>query len=158
MTYSHTQKAYLAHAVMVAGTVALAVGYVTEALEPFLLVALILIATGIVCAACFGTLTVADEGECLRVRFGPVPLFGTRIRYAEVTTFAPDRSKFIDGWGIHYVPWRGMTYNIWGFACVTFSVGGKIVRIGTDDPGGLIEFLKTRIPEAASRSRLDSRR
>jgi hypothetical protein len=125
---------------------------------PFLVLAIVLLISYAFCALCFGQLTVCDEGECLRVRFGPAPLFGTRIRYAEVTAFAPDRSKFIDGWGIHHIPWRGTTYNIWGYDCVTFDVSGRIVRVGTDDPRGLIEFLKARVPEAAKRSRLGSAR
>ena len=159
MTYSHTQKGYLAHIMLAATLVALVAAWLgAGAREPFLVFTIILLVSYVFCAMCFGNLTVCDEDECLRVRFGPAPLFGTRIRYAEITTFMPDRSKFIDGWGVHYIPWRGTTYNIWGCDCVTFDLGGKIVRIVPDEPGGLIEFLKARVPEAASRSRLDSRR
>jgi hypothetical protein len=49
------------------------------------------------------------------------------------------------GWGIHYVPGRGTTYNFWGFACVKLVVKGKGVRIGTDDAVQLAEFLRSDI-------------
>ena len=45
------------------------------------------------------------------------------------------------GWGIHYFPGRGWTYNIWGFACVKLTLGRKIIRVGTDDADGLARFL-----------------
>ena len=52
-----------------------------------------------VLAASFWCLTVEDDGEALRVRYGPLPLFGTRVPYATITSVATGRSAFIDGWG-----------------------------------------------------------
>ena len=74
------------------------------------LVALLLVFAGLA----FHHLTVSDEGDALAVRFGPLPLFGTRIRYAEITAAEPSQTSIIDGWGVHYIPGRGWTYNLWG--------------------------------------------
>jgi hypothetical protein len=54
----------------------------------------------------------------------------------------------MDGWGIHYVPFRGWTYNLWGFDCVVLQLGSKTVRIGTDDADNLLAFLERQIGTA----------
>jgi len=100
-------------------------------------------------AFCFRRLTVRDEGDWLAVRFGPLPVFRTRIPYAQIASAEPGRSSWIDGWGIHWIPGRGYTYNLWGFACVTLQVQGRTVRIGTDDAENLAAFLKTKLPPQA---------
>ena len=94
---------------------------------------------------CFMHLRVEDEGDWLAVRYGPVPLFSKRIRYSDITSVDPARSLFIDGWGIHYLPWRGWTYNLWGFDCVELRVDQKQICIGSDDVPNLVEFLKTKV-------------
>jgi hypothetical protein len=96
-------------------------------------------------AESFRHLTVEDEGDCLAVRFGPVPLFRKRIRYEEITAAEPGRTTVLDGWGIHYMPRRGWTYNIWGFDCVKLTVGKKVIRIGSDDVENLMNFLRAKI-------------
>jgi hypothetical protein len=97
-------------------------------------------------AFCFGTLTVRDVGEKLVVRFGPIPLFGKSIRYADLRHVEAARSTFWDGWGIHYCPGRGWIWNLWGFDCVRIQLQKRTIRIGTDDVAGLVEFLKTKLP------------
>ena len=92
----------------------------------------------------FGSLTISDEGDCLALRFGPLPLLRKTIRYADITGVAIGRTSVVDGWGIHYFPGRGWTYNLWGFACVKLKLGRKIIRVGTDDAEGLAEFLKQK--------------
>ncbi len=32
------------------------------------------------------------------------------------------RSNWLDGWGIHYFPGRGIIYNLWGFDCVRVQI------------------------------------
>jgi hypothetical protein len=92
----------------------------------------------------FGSLTVRGDGEFLSLRYGPLPLFGKRIPYAEVTAVEPGRTALIDGWGIHCIPGRGWTYNLWGFGCVKLTLGKKVIRVGTDDPEGLAAFLRAK--------------
>ena len=50
----------------------------------------------------FRTLTVRDEGDLLAVRYGPLPMFSKTIRYSEIESIEPDRTKVVDGWGIHW--------------------------------------------------------
>jgi hypothetical protein len=103
----------------------------------------------ILAAFMFASMTVQDEGEFLAIRYGPLPVFRRRIRYADVTSVEPGRSSIIDGWGIHWVPGRGWTYNLWGFQCATLTVRGGIVRIGSDDVDNLVGFLHGKIKERA---------
>jgi len=93
---------------------------------------------------CFKTLTVRDEGDRLGIRFGPLPLFRKTIPYAAIRSVETGRSSLVDGWGIHYILWRGWTYNIWGYACVVLDVDGTTYRIGVPDPKALAEFLAGR--------------
>jgi len=93
----------------------------------------------------FRSLTVRDEGDSLSIRYGPIPLLGTRIPYSKITSVGPDRTRIIDGWGIHYIPWRGTTYNLWGFSCAKLTLGKRIIRIGSDDVDNLVAFLRSRI-------------
>lgn len=94
---------------------------------------------------CFQTLTVADEGEALAVRFGPLPIFRKRIRYESISDVEPTSIALIDGWGIHYIPGRGWTWNIWGWSCVRLTVNGRSMRIGTDDPENLAAMIQAKI-------------
>lgn len=97
-------------------------------------------------AFCFVRLTVRDEGEWLRLEYGPLKLFGKRIRYAEMRSVQPGRSALIDGFGIHFVPGRGWTYNLDGFDCAVLRLAGnRTLRVGTDDREGLVEFLARRL-------------
>ena len=106
----------------------------------------------LVLAVSLKTLTVQDEGEALAIRFGPVPLFSKTITYPDITAAEPDRTTLIDGWGIHYVPWRGWTWNLWGFDCVKLTLGRKVIRIGTDDVENLVAFLRGKIYHGYDRS------
>jgi hypothetical protein len=101
-------------------------------------------------AMSFHYLTVREDGEHLAPRFGPVPLLGKRIPYAQIRGVRAARSKLFDGWGIHWVPGRGWTFNLWGFDCVEVDMqNGKTLRIGTDDVDGLVGHLVARAPARA---------
>ena len=95
-----------------------------------------------VLAISFQTLTVSDQGEYLDVRYGPLNLFGTKIAYRDMTAVEPGKSSLIDGWGIHFIPFRGWTLNLWGFECAKIWRGKKVIRIGTDDSENLVDFLR----------------
>jgi len=96
------------------------------------------------CGLVFGSLTITDEGDCLALRFGPLPLLRKTIRYADITAVELGRTTILDGWGIHYMPGRGWTYNVWGFACVKLTLGRKIIRVGTDDAEGLVKVVREK--------------
>jgi hypothetical protein len=100
----------------------------------------------LVAAAAFHYLTVRDEGDRLAVRFGPLPLLGRQIIYAEIETVEAGRTSFIDGWGVHWIPGRGTTYNLSGFDCARLTLrNGRVIRIGSDDVENLVAFLRSRI-------------
>ena len=89
----------------------------------------------------FRQLTVEDQGEYLALRFGPLPLFGTRIPYAAMTAAEADQTSLFDGLGIHYFLGHGWTYNLWGSECVVIHLGNRVVRVGSDDVANLLSFL-----------------
>lgn len=97
---------------------------------------------------CFRELTVSVDHSELSIRFGPIPLFGKRIPLSNIAQVETGHSSWIDGWGIHYVPGRGWTYNLWGFDCVEFQLNGKRFRVGTDDRDRLAQALAEKVPKA----------
>lgn len=102
----------------------------------------------LVLAASFHHLTVSDEGEALAVRFGPLPLFRTAIRYDDVRRVEVGRTTLLDGLGIHLSLRGGWVWNLWGRDCVVVYLRkGGVFRIGSDDTLNLAGFIKTRIDE-----------
>jgi hypothetical protein len=149
--YRHTQRSPVSAVLIV---IALGIGFTAWALrdEPQAALMLSLVSVLIaVVAGCFHQLTVTtvtDEESGLLLQFGPIPLFHKRIPYASLRSVEPSRSSIVDGWGIHYIPWRGWTYNLWGFSCVLIQRDNKSrVRIGTDDADGLFAFLRTKLEQ-----------
>ena len=141
--YDHTQRAPLGLLMGTASlcTLVLGLGQDDETAR-VLLLALAIVFAAIV--AMFSQLSVREEPDRLRVRFGPLPWCGTDVRYEGVRALRRARSRLIDGWGIHWLPGRGWTYNLWGFDCVELQTPRGIVRIGTDDPDGLVQHLSQR--------------
>jgi hypothetical protein len=144
MTYQHTQHGHWHYFLL-----ALALATIAGTWFDHGHLALDLILCGVaaifaLCALVFGSMTVRDEGQRIAVRFGPLPLVRKTIRYTDITSVEIGRTGFVDGWGVHYMPGRGWTYNIWGFACVKLTLGRKLIRIGTDDAQGLAKFLGER--------------
>ena len=99
----------------------------------------------ILLAASFHELTVADEGDHLAVRFGPLPLAQTRIPYADITNVEVGRTLFLDGWGVHMSLRGGWVWNISGRDCVVIQRTRGVIRVGTDEPDALAELLRRKI-------------
>jgi hypothetical protein len=143
--YEKTQYAPL-HYILLALAVTLLMGAWVARAEPAAVIVLVgVAATLVLVALMFGSLTVRDEGDCLALRYGPLPAFRKQIRYTDITAVEPGRTSIIDGWGIHYLPGRGTTYNLWGFGCVKLSLGRKVIRVGSDDVENLVTFLRGKI-------------
>ena len=145
MTYEHKQSApthliFLPFFVIVSIVAWQSQG--DEAAQTLCVVAAIVFA---VVASSFAHLVVKDAGDHLILHYGPLILFRKRIPYRHIQSAAPDRSRLIDGWGIHWVPGRGWTYNLWGFDCVELKVNGKRVRVGSDDVENLVAFLRGKL-------------
>ena len=145
MSYEHTQKSPWSWVLLTLGALSLAATRsVSRQTLPMLITAgvgVTFLATGL----CFRSLTVRDEGQWLAVRFGPLPVFRTKIVYSSITGVEAARSDALDGWGIHWILGRGVIYNLWGFDCVRIQMGKKTVRVGTDDVEGLVSFLRTKV-------------
>lgn len=148
MTYTHTQHGPLARYLLL---VAIGLGVLAICLLSSPPAAIILGAAAGVCAfvaLSMGYLTISDQGDTLSIRYGPLPLFRTTLRYDFMKDVHPGRSTFIDGWGIHWVPGRGWTYNLWGRDCVEIQMRWSTIRVGTDDPEGLARFLQSKLKGA----------
>jgi len=154
MEYDHTQRGHLHLVLYAAAAAEILLSWLVRDNLPAAMIVLAVAALFVVLAEMFRTLTVRDEGEHMAIRYGPIPLFRTRLRYADVTHVEPGRSTLLDGWGIHYFPGRGWTYNLWGFDCVTLKLGRKTIRIGTDDMENLAAFLRTKTAEIASDAKI----
>ena len=102
-------------------------------------------------ALSFRQLTCRDEGAHLRISFGPLPIFRRKLLYSRLEKVKQNRSRLLDGWGIHLCTRGGWVWNLWGFDCVDIDfTGGKKLRLGTDDPEGLAAFLNSRTPGSSA--------
>lgn len=96
-------------------------------------------------APAFHHLTVADQGDRLAIRFGPLPLFRRTVQYSNIEKVEVGRTLILDGWGIHYSIRGGWVWNVWGRDCVVIQLKKGILKIGTDDAENLARFLEGKI-------------
>ena len=145
MSYQHTQRAPLYLILLAIAGLLLANAWVVQEdrLAPVILLVLAVAFCGL--AFMFRQLTIADRGDHLALQYGPLPFFGTTIRYDDIESAERSRSAFIDGWGMHYIPGRGVTYNLWGFDCVKLMVKGRTIRVGSDDADALAELVSSKL-------------
>ncbi|MCP4119397.1 MAG: hypothetical protein GY737_29165 [Desulfobacteraceae bacterium] len=145
MGYEHTQRSWLGWILTAAGFCLMIIAMLftdrTVAGATLFMVTLVLLFASLF----FSTLTVRDAGDHLSLTFGPVPVFRAYIVYSEISGVDRARSSLLDGWGIHYIPWRGWTYNIWGFKCVRIRMAQGAVRVGTNDQDALVALLEKKI-------------
>ena len=147
MEYNHTQRAPLHWFILVPAVAIFSVAWGLRDQPVLFWLQLSVAATLVLVSLMFQRLSVRDAVDHLVVRFGPLGVFGTRIPYDDITFVRRGRSRLIDGWGVHWIPGRGTTYNLWGFDCVQLTLRGHTVRIGSDDAEGLASFLETRIAD-----------
>jgi hypothetical protein len=146
-TYRRTQKGPLGLLLYVVGAAFVVFGW----LAPHPPERIALLVAGIAMfplGMSFHYLTVAGEANCLALRFGPIPLFHKRIAYGDIRGVERGRTNLLDGWGIHLSVRGGWVWNIWGRNCVVIRRRQGTIRVGTDDPVGLSEYLKARVHAA----------
>ena len=51
---------------------------------------------------------------------------------------------------VRYMPFRGRTYSLWGFACVKLTLGRKVIRVGTDDADELVKVFASKTGSGGS--------
>ncbi len=105
----------------------------------------------LILASAFHHLTVADEGDRLAIRFGPLPLFRRSVAYADIVSAEVGRTTVLDGWGIHLSLRGGWVWNLWGRDCVVLRLRKGTLRIGTDDAQALACFVQSRIGDAPAK-------
>ena len=153
--YDHTQRGILHYVVGLPGGAFVFLALLLGEGSP-LFICLVALATLVLfLGGCFGYLHVRDSGDALSIRFGPVQVFGTSIRYSDIARAEVARTNLLHGWGIHGFPGLSVTYNIHGFDCVrvVFKKPRGLFRfrrinIGSDDAAGLAAFLSFRIASA----------
>ena len=145
MAYNHTQTGRWHWLLVIIAVTLVVIGWQVPDEGP-LIAFLAAAAFMLFLASLFSHLTVEDDDDRLSIRYGPVPLMGKRIAYDDMRAARALRSSFFEGWGIRYLPGRGWMFNLWGYDCVEITqTNGRILRVGTDDPSGLLEFLQTKL-------------
>jgi len=88
----------------------------------------------------FGSLTVeVDDGE-VRHWFGP-GFWKKSYQLLDIESSTAVRNSWFWGWGIRLTP-NGWLYNVSGLDAVQLQLrSGRKLRIGTDDPKGLVEAI-----------------
>ncbi len=151
-SYRHTQKGILQPFLLAASVLCLVGSLINWSAGPR---GPVLLAVAVVVAAlsfAFGRLAIEDGGDRLLVGFGPLSLLRREIPYREIAAVERTRSPLLAGWGIHWTR-RGWLWNVGGRDCVRISRGGgKGMLLGTDDPEGLLGFLRDRIGKGGNPS------
>ncbi len=143
-TYSHTQNSPLWLILFGVAIPCFAVAWLAGG-QP--VVGAVMIVAGLLLVfvgLAFHHFTVEDEGDHLAIRFGPLPLMKTSIQYADIQGIEVGRTAIWDGWGIHWNPWHGRVWNLWGRDCVVIHRQQGVFRVGSDDVQNLAGFLKSR--------------
>jgi hypothetical protein len=73
---------------------------------------------------------------------------GRPMFISDILEVETGRTTFLEGWGIHWSPWGGGVWNIWGYDCVLLRLKRGKLKIGTDDAEGLAELVSSRIRSA----------
>ena len=140
MTYRHTQKGTLI-LITCLSIAAFGIGFslMVGKWQPAIIMVIIVTTP----AFLFSSLTVEVNKYELRWFFGP-GFWNYRLSLSEIKDVAVVRNRWWNGWGIRMA--RGFRlYNVSGLDAVELRVGpNDIRRIGTDDPQGLADALKSR--------------
>lgn len=133
----------------------LAVGLYAGPESPLFITHFAIAGTCMFLSGCFIYLRVWDEGDSLGVRFGPVNVFGTSIPYDLIESVRLDRTTFLDGLGVHGLPFHNAVFNIRFGPCVRVTLKrrygmlrARYVKIGTADPNRLAAFLLGKISKS----------
>jgi len=92
---------------------------------------------------------VADDGDRLLIRCGPIPwplLRPILIRYEDIREVEVGRITVLEGYGFGMMDPKDLLVVLWGRDCVFIRGEKGQVRVGTDDAENLAAFLTTKIP------------
>jgi hypothetical protein len=148
VSYDHTQRGSIHWIVGAAASAMLVGAAVAAVMGAEVAIAITLAATALsllAVAACIAWLRVHDDGDALRISFGPLPLFRRRIRYDAIRGAQPTRTRWHHGVGIHSAPGGGWTWNVAIGDAVEITLENGRVIVGSDDAAALAAFLRGRI-------------
>jgi hypothetical protein len=92
----------------------------------------------------FSTLTVEADNQKISFYFS-IGLFGKKIKYSDIQSIQKVRNPWYLGWGIHWFG-KGWLYNVSGFDAIELILrSGNAIRIGTDEPDKLYNWLSTKV-------------
>jgi hypothetical protein len=135
--YRHTQIGW---AIIVALDLSIVLIIVFLTLSEFNWAPLIVAVVLGLCTFLFASLTVEIDQEYLTARFGPGIVRKT-IPLRLILSYQAVRNHWYNGWGIRKIS-KGWLYNVSGLDAVELQLqDGSKFRIGTDDPGGLMEAI-----------------
>ena len=98
----------------------------------------------LLCFVLFYKLSITIDDATLAASFG-LSIIRKKVRLAEIVGCEPIRIRWWYGWGIHLTP-CGWLYNVSGFDAVAITLrNGKKMALGTDDPHGLGDAIRTAI-------------
>jgi hypothetical protein len=138
MSYRHTQRGTLTIVLCLAFAAFDAAIVWRSGQWPAAAVAVVLVAVAFV----FSSLTVEVGENELRWYFGP-GFWSYRLPLDDIETVAAVRNRWWNGFGIRRGPGLRL-YNVSGLDAVELRLKShEVRRIGTDDPQGLVEALKS---------------
>ena len=142
--YKHKQVGYLIRIVFIIATFILLTnifftGQLLPPLVMYLMYGGILIL--LMCGWVFGSLTVTVDEDEIQHWFGP-GFWRKTYLLLDIASVKKVRNSWIYGWGIRLTP-HGWLYNVSGLDAIEVELrSGRKLRIGTDDPDGLIAALQ----------------
>jgi hypothetical protein len=92
----------------------------------------------------FSSLSVMVTTTHVVLRFG-IGLFRRSYPLEKIAAVTPTTTRWYEGWGVHYTR-QGMLYNVQGFEAVRIDlVGGKSLRVGSDEAKRLCNAITRAI-------------
>ncbi len=145
MIYQHTQPGWVVRIVisvcfLMTLITPLRIGLAREGLPG--LASLAPIGITLLILVLFHNLTVHLDSERLQVSFG-IGLIVYTFLLKDIVSCSTVKSSWYNGWGIRKIR-RGWLLNVSGYETVEIVLrSGKVYRIGTDDPSGLLSALES---------------
>lgn len=138
--YKHTQVGWIILIAMTPVIMVLGFRAVVSPAPPITFTALGLL----IVLLLFGSLTVTADNREVSLYFGP-GLIRKRYPLSEIGSISQVRNPWYCGWGIRWFG-KGWLYNVSGLDAIELRLkNGKQIRIGTDEPERLLQFLSSRI-------------
>ncbi len=98
----------------------------------------------------FASLTVVVDGVVVRLWFG-AGVLRREVLLQDVVAVRKVRNHRWSGWGVRVLS-NGRLYNVGGLDAVELELeGGRVVRIGTDEPDALLTAVKRALPGGGGR-------